>query len=205
MADFPVKSDWQLGDQYTAADANALADAVNALGTEMAAKAALSHTHNASDITGGTFDVARLPLGSSGSSVCVGNDSRLSNTRTPTDNTVTFEKLASNVALALSTPQAPTAGISDTVAVTSPRQRAYVTATSAVTISGPTGNPQNGYQLVYRIKDNGTARALTWNAIFRAIGVVLPTTTVANKTLYVACEYNATDSKWDVLAVGQES
>ncbi len=46
--------------------------------------AALSHSHAASDITSGTIDIARIPTGSTSSTVCIGNDSRLSNARTPT-------------------------------------------------------------------------------------------------------------------------
>lgn len=55
--------------------------------------AALSHSHAASDITSGTLDIARIPTGSSSTSVCIGNDSRLSDTRTPTDNTVSTAKI----------------------------------------------------------------------------------------------------------------
>lgn len=44
-----------------------------------------------------------------------------------------------------------------------------------------------------------------WNAVFRAIGCVLPTATTASKTTYVGAIYNATDSKWDVVAVSTEA
>ena len=75
----------------------------------------------------------------------------------------------------------------------------------AATIGAPSGTPRNGNSLLLRIKDNGTARTLSWNAIYRAIGVTLPTTTVLSKTLYVGAKYNSSDSKWDVLAIGQEA
>lgn len=75
----------------------------------------------------------------------------------------------------------------------------------ALTVANPTGTIVQGQKLVYRIKDNGTARAITWGANFRAIGVTLPTTTTANKLLYVGCIYNTTDSKWDVVAVNEEA
>lgn len=75
----------------------------------------------------------------------------------------------------------------------------------ALTISAPTGTPIQGQKLIFRIKDNGTARAITWNAIFRVIGVTLPTTTVINKTTYVGCIYNSTDTKWDVVVVNTEA
>jgi hypothetical protein len=81
-----------------------------------------------------------------------------------------------------------------------------LTAMSAnTTIASPTGTPVQSQDLVFRFKDDGTARTLTWNAIFRAIGVTLPTTTVANKLTYVGCKYNSTDTKWDVVAVQQEA
>lgn len=76
---------------------------------------------------------------------------------------------------------------------------------AALTVANPTGTIVQGQKLVYRIKDNGTARAITWGANFRAIGVTLPTTTTANKLLYVGCIYNTTDSKWDVIAVNEEA
>jgi hypothetical protein len=73
------------------------------------------------------------------------------------------------------------------------------------TFGVPTGTPVQGSRLLIRIKDNGTSRTLTWNAIYRAIGVTLPTATTVNKTLYVGCIYNATDNKFDAVAVTQEA
>ena len=75
----------------------------------------------------------------------------------------------------------------------------------AVEFVAPTGTPTQGQTLVIRIKDDGTGRAITWNAIFRAIGVTLPTTTVASKTHYVGCIYNSTNTKWDAIAVVAEA
>lgn len=76
---------------------------------------------------------------------------------------------------------------------------------AALALANPTGTPINGLGMVIRIKDNGTARAITYGSEYRAIGVTLPTTTVISKTLYLAMIYNDTDTKWDVLAVGQEA
>lgn len=74
--------------------------------------------------------------------------------------------------------------------------------TQATTIAAPSGSPVQGERLVIRIKDNGTARALTWNAIYRASSdLALPSTTILSKTLYCGFMYNSTDSKWDLLAV----
>ena len=76
---------------------------------------------------------------------------------------------------------------------------------SAMTIAAPTGTPSTGMKLIFRITDDGTARALTWNVIYRAIGVTIPSTTTANKILYVGCIYDEAGSKWDVVAVKEEA
>lgn len=76
---------------------------------------------------------------------------------------------------------------------------------SALTVNAPTGTITQGRKLIIRIKDNGTARLITWDAIFRGIGVTLPTTTVISKYLYIGFIYNETDSKWDAVAVNQEA
>jgi hypothetical protein len=46
-----------------------------------------THTHAAADITSGTLAIARIPTGTTSSTVCIGNDSRLSDSRTPTAHT----------------------------------------------------------------------------------------------------------------------
>ena len=77
----------------------------------------------------------------------------------------------------------------------------YVTALATnATIGAPTGTPTNGNKLKMRIKDNGTARTLAFNAAFRAIGITLPTTTVISKTMYIGAFWNSTDSVWDVTS-----
>ena len=75
---------------------------------------------------------------------------------------------------------------------------------SALIIAAPTGTPSTGMKLVIRLTDNGTNRDLTWNVIYRAIGVTLPTTTTANKILYIGCVYDEAGSKWDAVAVKEE-
>lgn len=75
----------------------------------------------------------------------------------------------------------------------------------ALTINAPSGTAQDSQKLIIRIKDNGTTRTLTWNSIYRAIGVTLPTATTAGKTHYIGMIYNITDTKWDVVAVGVEA
>jgi len=78
---------------------------------------------------------------------------------------------------------------------------AYTALASALTINAPTGTPVDGNKLIFRLLDNGTAQTLSWNSTYTIIGVTLPTTTVANKTTYVGCIYNANNTRWDVVAV----
>ena len=73
------------------------------------------------------------------------------------------------------------------------------------TVAAPSGTPVAGGKLILRIKDAGTAMGLTWNAIYRGVGLTLPTTTVAGKVLYLGLTYNGTDSKWDALALSVEA
>jgi hypothetical protein len=78
---------------------------------------------------------------------------------------------------------------------------AYTALAAGLTINAPTGTPLDGDKLIFRLLDNGTARALTWNATYTIIGVTLPTTTTVSKTTYVGCIYNANATRWDVIAV----
>ena len=81
-----------------------------------------------------------------------------------------------------------------------------ITALAAAAVLGvPSGTLVNGNRLIIRIKDNGTARGISYNAVYRAVGVTLPITTVLSKTLYLGAVYNSTDSRWDIIAVGQEA
>lgn len=70
----------------------------------------------------------------------------------------------------------------------------------AATFGAPTGTPTNGQVLIIRVKDNATARALSFNAIYRfSSDLAAPTTTVLSKTLYLQFIFNSADSKWDCV------
>jgi len=68
-----------------------------------------------------------------------------------------------------------------------------------------TGTPTDGQKLIIRFKDAGAAKALTWDAIFVAIGVTAPTTTVAGKWHYVGATYNSGAEKWHIIATGVQA
>jgi len=78
---------------------------------------------------------------------------------------------------------------------------AFTALAAGLTINAPTGTPLDGDKLIFRLLDNGTSRALTWNATYTVIGVTLPTATTISKTTYVGCIYNANNTRWDVIAV----
>jgi hypothetical protein len=67
------------------------------------------------------------------------------------------------------------------------------------------GTPANFDMLMIRIKDDGTARAITWGASFAARGADLPTTTVATKVTHALFIWNAVTSTWDCLSTATES
>lgn len=58
------------------------------------------------------------------------------------------------------------------------------------------GTPTNFQTLLFRIKDDATARAITWGASFEAKGTALPTTTILSKVLTVGFIYDTVTSKW---------
>jgi hypothetical protein len=78
---------------------------------------------------------------------------------------------------------------------------------AAAAFANPTGTPANGQQLLIRIKDNGTARALTWGTAYVEGSGSLPATTVLSKILTLTFRYNTDNAlnKWQCLAVAQES
>ena len=73
------------------------------------------------------------------------------------------------------------------------------------TFAAPSGTPANGNRLVIRVRDNGTARSLAWNAIYRKMEFALPDTSVEDKTMYLGFIYNQTDTKWDMIAINEEA
>jgi len=74
-----------------------------------------------------------------------------------------------------------------------------------LTVSAPSGTPVLGQKLIINITDDGTARTISWNAVYNVIDVTLPITTTVNKSLYIGCIYNADTSEWDVVAVKEEA
>jgi hypothetical protein len=104
------------------------------------------------------------------------------------------------------TPNIQSVVSSATVTPTFSDDMVKITAQAAgLTLANPTGTAISGWSIVIRIKDNGTARSITYGSQYRALGVTLPPTTVISKTLYLGMIYNSDDTKWDVVAVAQEA
>ena len=75
---------------------------------------------------------------------------------------------------------------------------ALATAITSMT-SSLTGTPSNFDKLLIRIKDNGTARAITWGTSFS--GSLLPTTTVISTPILIGFIYDSVLTKWVCVAV----
>ena len=96
---------------------------------------------------------------------------------------------------------------STTIASDSVDQYNVTAQAGALLFNNPSGTPTEGQSLIIRILDDGTARALTWGANFRAMGNALPTTTVLSKTMYLGFKYNTQGAitKWDLIALTNEA
>jgi hypothetical protein len=103
-------------------------------------------------------------------------------------------------------PRVQTVTSAATVTPTNLNDLIVITAQAVgLTIANPTGTMVQGQALMIRIKDNATARTITFGTNYRAIGITLPTTTVISKTLYLGCIWNDTDTKFDVVGLNQEA
>ena len=129
----------------------------------------------------------------------------------------------------LSAPSGTVVGTSDTQALTNKRITPRVTTITssatptintdncdavsitaqAVAITSMTSNlsgtPSNFDKLIIRIKDDGTARAISWGASFESKGVTLPTTTTAGKVSTIGFFYDTVTSKWGCVAAVTEA
>ena len=74
-----------------------------------------------------------------------------------------------------------------------------------LTLANPAGTPTDGQPMVIRILDNATGRTIAVGSQYRAIGVTIPTTTTASKTIYLGGFWNVADSKFDITAVAEET
>jgi hypothetical protein len=73
---------------------------------------------------------------------------------------------------------------------------------AAISFVNPTGTKNNGQFYIVRIKDNATARAISWGTQYRAsTNLALPTTTTLSKTMYIKFMANNNDNTMDLVSV----
>jgi hypothetical protein len=87
--------------------------------------------------------------------------------------TLTNKRITSRITT-ITSHATPTINTDDCDCVTITAQAEAITSMT----TNLSGTPTNFQKLLFRIKDDGTARAITWGASFEAKGVALPTTTV---------------------------
>lgn len=81
----------------------------------------------------------------------------------------------------------------------------YMTgATGTITLSTFIGTPVQGNRCTIALKDNNTSRTISWNANYKAMGVSLPTSTVAGKWLYINVIYFDA-SNYHVVGISSEA
>jgi hypothetical protein len=136
----------------------------------------------------GTQDASTITGLGTGAFVDASTLATLTGTQTLTNKRIT-KRVSSSATMTTLTPDA---NGQDVVALTA--------QDGALTIAAPTGTPTDGQVLTIRLRDNGTSRALTWDAayVFYDAGQK-PAATVAGRTLYVSFMFNAATSTWDAV------
>lgn len=77
---------------------------------------------------------------------------------------------------------------------------------AAAAFTNPSGTAADGNYLVVIVKDNGTARAITWGTAYKAADTLtLPSTTVVGKTHYWVFRYSGISSKWVLVDTRTET
>lgn len=133
-------------------------------------------------------EAVEAAVGVTNSAVTSSLEYRVNNVRVPRVTTITSSAT-------------PTVNTDNTDAVTITALAAAITSMT----SNLSGTPVNFQKLIYRIKDNGTPRAITWGASFLPMGVALPTTTVTSKVLTVGFLYDTVAGAWGCVASAQEA
>lgn len=115
-------------------------------------------------------------------------------------NTLTNKRISARITTITSN-ATPSVNTDNCDCVTITAQAAAITSMT----TNLTGTPVNFDQLEFRIKDDGTARAITWGASFVAGPTALPTTTIISKALHVFFEWDAVQTKWVCLSSGSDA
>lgn len=65
--------------------------------------------------------------------------------------------------------------------------------------SGQIGTPYDFQRLIFRIKDNGSSRTISWGSLFANKGATAPTSTTVNKLHTVTFEWDDVTGKWGCI------
>lgn len=79
-----------------------------------------------------------------------------------------------------------------------------ITALAANVTIAATGTPTDFQKLIVRIKDNGTARTITWSGSFAQYGSSLPSITSGSSVLTAGFLYDVNPSLWGCVANQQQ-
>lgn len=166
--------------------------------------ATLSVTGTASPITGtGTYSLsipASVPL--AGSPTTTTQSAGDNSTKIATTAYVDGGMVAYGVQTITATSYSVSCTPTTTVTATTSTVYFDVTAQAgALLFNAPTGTWAHHQHLMITVKDNGTARALTYNSIYRnGTTVTPPANTTISKELKLLYEFNANATKFDLLA-----
>ena len=69
-----------------------------------------------------------------------------------------------------------------------------------IIINNPVGNLHDFHKLLFRIKDNGSAKQITWGSNFIAGGIDLPAETMDGKISHIGFIWSSAISKWMCIA-----
>lgn len=172
----------------------ATATSINGVAIDTATSATLDLANSSTLATSGANSITLTSTGATNVTLpTAGTLATLTGTETLTNKRVTkrVTSITSNATPTVNTDNC------DCVDIT-----ALATAITSMT-TNLSGTPTNFQSLIYRIKDDGTARAIAWGASFSANGVALPTTTVISKLLTVGFIWNG--SNWGCVASVQEA
>jgi hypothetical protein len=114
--------------------------------------AATSHAHSGADITSGTVAFARLPVGTSSTSVAAGNDPRFADARTPTAHAASHASAGSDP---ITVAQSQVTGLTTSLAALTPL------STPVVTVSGTSYNCTNADNGKVLVCTSSSATAIT--------------------------------------------
>jgi hypothetical protein len=80
---------------------------------------------------------------------------------------------------------------------------------SNLAITADTGSGQyDGQRLLFRVTPTSSSLTITFSTgstkTYRLLDVAIPSSTIANKTIYFGCVWSAAASRWDIIACSQE-